>query len=152
VYVDESGMDERDDYSYGWCERGKRFEALKTGRRSGRVNMIAAYCQQELIAPFTVEGACNRVVFETWLESCLVPNLKPGQVVILDNATFHHGGRIQELLEAAGCRLLYLPPYSPDYNRIEQCWAWLKSRIRKHLSDGCSLRAAMELVLKDAAS
>jgi hypothetical protein len=152
VYVDESGMDERDDYSYGWCERGKRFEALKTGRRSGRINMIAAYCQQELMAPFTVEGTCNRVVFETWLETCLVPNLKPGQVLILDNATFHHGGRIQELLEAAGCRLLYLPPYSPDYNRIEKCWAWITSRIRQHLSDGCSLRAAMELVLKDAAS
>jgi hypothetical protein len=118
----------------------------------GRINMIAAYCQQELMAPFTVEGTCNRVVFETWLETCLVPNLKPGQVLILDNATFHHGGRIQELLEAAGCRLLYLPPYSPDYNRIEKCWAWLKSRIRQHLSDGCSLRAAMELVLKDAAS
>lgn len=152
MYVDESGLDERDDYSYGWCERGKRFEALKTGRRSGRVNMIAAYCQQQLMAPFTVEGACNRVVFETWLEACLLPVLKPGQVVILDNATFHHGGRIETLLEAVGCCLLYLPPYSPDFNRIEKCWAWLKSRMRKYLSDSYSLRAAMEIVLKDATS
>jgi hypothetical protein len=55
-------MDERDDYGYGWCERGKRFEALKSGRRTGRINMIAAYCEQRLMAPFTVEGACNRVV------------------------------------------------------------------------------------------
>jgi hypothetical protein len=53
-------MDERDDYGYGWCERGKRFEALKSGRRAGRVNMIAAYCERRLTAPFTVEGACNR--------------------------------------------------------------------------------------------
>lgn len=65
VYVDESGMDERDDYGFGWCERGQRFEALKSGCRQGRVNMIAAYCQGQLKATFTIEGACNRVVFET---------------------------------------------------------------------------------------
>lgn len=152
VYVDESGMDERDDYGYGWCERGKRFEALKSGRRAGRVNMIAAYCERQLSAPFTVEGACNRVVFETWLLTCLLPTLRPGQVVILDNATFHHGGRIADLIASVGCHLLYLPAYSPDLNRIEKCWAWLKSRIRKCLSSSASLRQAMESVLKDAAS
>lgn len=152
VYVDESGMDERDDYGYGWCERGARFPALKSGRRGGRVNIIAAYCERRLSAPFTVKGACNRVVFETWLETCLVPELKPGQVVILDNATFHHGGRIAELIESKRCCLLYLPAYSPDLNRIEKCWAWLKSRIRKSLSNSGSLRQAMESVLKDAVS
>ena len=98
------------------------------------------------MAPFTVEGACNGVVFETWLETCLVPELKPGQVVILDNATFHHGGGIAALIESAGCRLLYLPAYSPDFNRIEKCWAWLKARIRKRLSGSDALRAAMETV------
>ena len=61
VYVDEAGMDSRDEYSYGWNQRGERFHALKTGRRSGRVNMIAAWCAQHLLAPFTVDGACNRV-------------------------------------------------------------------------------------------
>lgn len=145
-------MDEREDYGYGWCERGVRFEALKSGRRSGRVNMIAAYCGHQLSAAFTVDGSCNREVFETWLETCLLPTLTPGKVVILDNATFHHGGRIAQLVESAGCRLLYLPPYSPDFNRIEKCWAWLKSRIRKCLSSAGSLRQAMESVLKDAVS
>lgn len=145
-------MDERDDYGYGWCERGKRFESLKSGRRTGRVNMIAAYCERRLSAPFTVEGSCNRMVFETWLETCLLPTLVPGQVVILDNATFHHGGRIAELIESVGCRILYLPAYSPDLNRIEKCWAWLKSRIRKCLSSCSSLRQAIESVLKDAVS
>jgi transposase len=145
-------MDERDEYGYGWCERGKRYEALKSGSRVSRVNMIAAYCQRQLSAPFTIEGACNRVVFETWLEACLVPVLEPGQVVILDNATFHKGGRIEQLIESVGCRLLYLPPYSPDLNRIEKCWAWLKSRIRKNLSSWGSLREAMEAVLKQATS
>ncbi|MEH2322190.1 MAG: transposase [Nostoc sp.] len=58
-------MDSRDQYDYGWNEKGQRFDALKSGRRQGRVNMIAALCNQNLIAPFTCEGACNRMVFET---------------------------------------------------------------------------------------
>ncbi len=64
-------MDSRDGYDYGWNEKGQRFHALKSGRRAGRVNMIAALCNENLIAPFTVEGACNRTVFEIWLETCL---------------------------------------------------------------------------------
>jgi transposase len=127
-------MDNREDYSYGWNAKGKRFYALKSGIRQGRVNTIArAYCDGELFAPFTVEGSCNRTVFETCVETCLIPTLKPGQIVIADNATFHKGGRIFKLIEAAGCQLKYLPPYSPDLNKIERCWSWLKSRIRKQL-------------------
>ena len=113
-------MDNRDEYAYGWNQQGERFHALKSGRREGRVNMIAALCDHNLIAPFTVEGACNRTVFETWLETCLLPTLVPGQVVVMDNATFHKGGRIEQLIQNAGCKLLYLPPYSPDLNKIEQ--------------------------------
>jgi hypothetical protein len=97
VYVDEAGMDSREDYGYGWNERGQRFHALKSGRRQGRVNMIAALCNQKLMAPFTIEGSCNRTVFEIWLETCLIPLLKPGQVVVMDNATFHKGGNIEQV-------------------------------------------------------
>jgi hypothetical protein len=102
--VDEAGIDSREDYEYGWNKRGERFHALKSGKRERRVNMIAALCNQNLLAPFTVEGACNRTVFETWLETCLVPVLKPGQVVVMDNATFHKGGRIEELIKKAVVR------------------------------------------------
>lgn len=145
-------MDERDDYGYGWSPSGERFYGLKSGRRQGRVNMIPAYRDGQLIAPFTVEGACNRMVFEIWLETCLIPVLKPGEWVILDNATFHHGGRIVELIEAVGAQVVYLPPYSPDLNRIEKCWAWLKNRICKQLHHSNNLRDAMDAVLKQAAS
>jgi len=89
-------MDERDNYGYGYSPAGERFYDLKSGRRQGRINMIAGYRDGELIAPFTVEGACNRSVFETWLETCLIPVLRPGELVIVDNATFHHGGRIAQ--------------------------------------------------------
>lgn len=145
-------MDERDDYEYGWSPAGERVYGLKSGRRQGRVNMIAGYRNGRLIAPFTVEGACNRVVFELWLESCLIPVLQPGEWVILDNASFHHGGRIAQLIEAQGAQVVYLPAYSPDLNRIEKCWAWLKSRIRKQRRNTTSLREAMEAVLNQAAS
>lgn len=145
-------MDERDNYGYGYAPVGERYYALKSGRRQGRVNMIAGYRRDALIAPFTVEGACNRTVFEVWLETCLVPQLRPGEWVIIDNARFHHGGRIAQLIQAAGCQVVYLHPYSPDLNRIEKCWAWLKSRIRKLLPESPSLRDAMESVLKQAVS
>lgn len=151
MYIDEAGMDSREDYSYGWNQRGKRFYALKTGRRQGRINMIAALCNGQLFAPFTVEGSCNRSVFETWLQTCLIPQLKPGQIVIADNASFHKGGQIIQLIEAAGCQLKYLPSYSPDLNKIERCWSCLKSRIRKQIIQFGCLRDAMEAVLHTAA-
>ena len=141
-------MDSRDEYAYGWNKQGERFHALKSGRRCGRINMIAALRDHNLMAPFTVEGACNRTVFETWLENCLLTTLIAGQVVVMDNAAFHKGGRIEQLIQTAGCRLLYLPPYSPDLNKIEQCWFWLKSQIRKQLARFDCLRDAIEDVLR----
>ncbi|XHX75885.1 MAG: transposase [Stenomitos frigidus ULC029] len=85
-------------------------------------------------------------------ETGLVPLLQPGEWVLVDNATFHHGGRIAQLIAATGAQVVYLPPYSPDLKRIEKCWAWLKSRIRKQLREATPLREAMEAVLKQAAS
>ena len=67
---------------------------------------------------------------------------------MIDNATFHKGGRIEALIEKAGCKVLYLPPYSPDLNKIEQCWSWLKSRIRKYRNQFNCLRDAIEHILK----
>jgi len=95
-------------------------------------------------SPFTFEGSCHRLLFEQWLEQHLLPVLKPGQVVILDNGSFHKGGRIRELIEARGCHLLYLPPYSPDLNRIERWWARMKRIARRLLERGTTLREAVE--------
>jgi hypothetical protein len=87
VYVDESGMDNREDYGYGWNLKGRRFYDLKSGK-SIRVSIMSALCQGKLVAPLTFEGACNRFVFEKWLTESF-SKLKPGQTIILDNATFH---------------------------------------------------------------
>lgn len=80
VYVDESGMDERDNYDYGYAPVGERFYALKSGRRLGRLKMSAGYRDGQLIAPFTVAGACKRTVFETWLVTVLDSRASPRRV------------------------------------------------------------------------
>lgn len=131
VYIDESGIDNREDYGYGWNPKGKRFYDLKSGKRSIRVSIMSGLYQGKLIAPLTFEWSCNRLIFEKWLEEKLLPLLNSGQTLILDNATFHKGERIRELVELAGCELQYLPPYSPDLNKIENYWFPIKHKVRK---------------------
>jgi hypothetical protein len=121
VFADEAGMDQRDEYSYGYSPKGKPIDALKSVTRGGQINMVAAYCQLTLLASFTVEGSCKRTVFETWIETCLIPVLKPGQKLVIDNASFHKGGCIKELITALGCEVWYLPPYCPNMNKIKRC-------------------------------
>ena len=155
IYLDQSGLDERtSNYEYGYSKPGERVHDLKSGKRTDRINMMAGYRGEELIAPLMFRGGCARDLFEAWLEQFLVPELKSGDVIILDNATFHHGGSVTEIIESAGAQVLYLPTYSPDLNRIEKCWAWLKARIRKfmkHVED-VSLWDAIETVFAEAAS
>jgi len=96
--------------------------------------MIAGWCKRAVLAPMTFKGSCNTDLVEAWLEQCLVPQLQPGQVVVIDNASFHKSAMIRELIEQAGCTLLFLPPYSPDLNKIEKFWARLKHYLRKTLN------------------
>jgi hypothetical protein len=76
VYVDEAGIDNREDYPYGYCEVGQRFQALKSGKRTERVSWIAALKQGNIFAPMTFAFSCNRDLFELWLEECLLPQLQ----------------------------------------------------------------------------
>lgn len=79
------------------------------------------------------EGYADTYVFNLWIEKFLVSNLEPGLTVILDNASFHKSLRTIELIEGAGCRVLFLPPYSPDLNPIENIWAAIKAQVKKVL-------------------
>ena len=76
------------------------------------------------------EGTCDTNLFNIWLKQLLIPNLIPGQVLILDNASFHKSQESKKLIAAAGCTLLFLPPYSPDLNPIEKYWANMKVKVR----------------------
>ena len=93
-----------------------RFNCLLSGDR----RCIALFVRRHLDGGYTIEGHCNRTIFKMWLETSWVPTLIKGQVIVMDNATFHKGGEIKELIPKAGCRLLNLPPYSRELNRIEQ--------------------------------
>src|SRR5919202_658117 len=81
--------------------------------------------------PGGLEGATTREAFETYVEGVLAPTLEAGQTVVMDNLSAHKGERVKEIIEGRGCELLYLPPYSPDFNPIEQAFSKLKALLRK---------------------
>lgn len=89
------------------------------------------------------KGTCNTAVFNTWLSLVLIPNLRPGQIIIMDNASFHKSAKTKDLIESAGCKLLYLPPYSPELNPIERTWANIKRKIRTFLEAGQDLGSSI---------
>lgn len=78
-----------------------------------------------------VEGPTTKAVFEAYLQRLLAPSLRPGQVVVMDNLSSHKGSRVRELIEGRGCELIYLPPYSPDLNPIEEAFSKIKGLLRK---------------------
>lgn len=115
----------------GWAPRGERCNAQKKAERTTRYNITAALNLNILFAPFIFEGYSNKPVFETYIERVLIPTLKPGMVLIIDNASFHKSKKVIQLLEDIGCRVIFLPPYSPDYNPIEHHWTAIKNAIRR---------------------
>ena len=92
---------------------------------------VAGLRASGLVAPFVLDGPINREAFETYVARVLVPELRAGDVVIMDNLSSHKGPRVREMIERAGASLLYLPPYSPDFNPIENAFAKLKTLLRK---------------------
>jgi transposase len=94
------------------------------------ITLLATLTPTGIGPALVVQGATDRLLFETFVERCLAPSLRPGQVVVLDNLSAHKGARVRDLIEAAGCRLVFLPAYSPDFNPIELAFAKLKQHLR----------------------
>ena len=116
---------------YGWSPQGERLVEVVPFQRGKNFSVLGALDSLGMVATFQKEGSIKRDDLETFLEEDLLPKLEPGAVLVLDNARTHHGGKIAEIVEAAGCSLLYLPPYSPDFNPIELAWAWIKRVVRR---------------------
>lgn len=133
VYIDESGIDMNICKDRGWGKRSEKLVGKKSGKYYQRTNIIAGYVNHKSIAPMVFNGSCNTRLFETWVERALIKELKPGQFVVMDNASFHKSQKTKELIESIGCKVIFLPPYSPDLNPIEKFWAnmkrWIKSRV-----------------------
>jgi transposase len=92
--------------------------------------LVAGLCVAGMIAPMVVEGAMDGKVFLAYVQQQLVKSLRPGRIVVMDNVAFHKVAGVREAIESAGCSVVYLPPYSPDYNPIESAFSKLKWHMR----------------------
>jgi transposase len=114
--------------------RRRRGERLRVGVPHGHwktTTFVAGLTTRGMVAPFVLDGPINRNAFETYVERVLVPELRKGDIVVMDNLSSHKGTTTRQRIEAVGASLLYLPPYSPDFNPIENAFAKLKALLRK---------------------
>lgn len=134
VFVDESGFRSESYRRYGYAPKGEPVFDLISSQRTRTTTLLAARIDNVFTTPFLFEGSCNADRFNKWLECQLCPRLEENHLVIMDNARIHRTQRTRELIEASGAALLYLPPYSPDYNPIEHDFANIK-RLREYNKD-----------------
>lgn len=128
VYIDECGLAPSTVRRYGYAPKGQRVDGLVSGHRRPRTSLMAARMDGRLAEPCLFEGTCDTAVFNAWLKTRLCPRLNAQHLVIMDHAAFHTSPETAPLIEATGATLLFLAPYSPDLNPIEQDFAALKRR------------------------
>jgi transposase len=130
VFLDESGVTTEMTRHYGWGLRSERVREAVPAGHWRTLTILAALTTEGVLASMSIESPTDGDVFLAFVEQALAPRLQPGHLVILDNPAAHKvdGGR--QLIEACGASLLYLPPYSPDFNPIEQAWSKLKQLLR----------------------
>jgi transposase len=131
VFVDETGAATNMARRYGRSRRGQRLVAAVPHGHWKTTTFVAALRQDRIEAPMVIDQAMNGTIFKAWVEQCLAPTLGPGEIVIMDNLPAHKVKGIREAIEAKKAHLVYLPPYSPDLNPIEQVFAKLKAMLRK---------------------
>lgn len=138
VFVDEMGSHTSLTPRYGWAPRGER-AATQVPRNHGKnTTLVAALSWAGVQAPWALEGAIDADAFTLYVREVLVPTLRPGQVVIMDNLSVHSAAAIEPLLATVGCRLRFLPAYSPDLTPIEQAFSKLKTFLRRAGARTCA--------------
>jgi transposase len=131
VFVDEMGTNTSLSAVYGWAKKGERAHCSVPRNRGKNTTVLSSMSEEGMGPSLAVEGATTARVFETYVERVLAPTLRKGRVVVMDNLSAHKGERVRELIEQRGCELLYLPPYSPDFNPIEEAFSKIKGLLRK---------------------
>jgi transposase len=130
VFLDESGVTTEMTRRYGWAPRPERVSEAVPAGHWRTLTVLAALTLDGMLASMTIESPTDGDVFLAFLEQVLGPKLQPGHVVVLDNLGAHKIEGVRPLIESRGAQLLYLPPYSPDFNPIEQAWSKLKQLLR----------------------
>ncbi len=131
VFLDETWIKTNMAPLRGWAPRGRRLKAFVPFGHWKTLTFVAALRHDGIVAPFVLDGPINGVAFQRYVAELLAPALSPGDVVILDNLGSHKGKAVRDAIRAVGARLVFLPPYSPDLNPIEQLFAKLKHFMRK---------------------
>jgi transposase len=132
LFVDECGLHTSLAPIYGYAPRGERLRlSVPRSRGKNTTTLLSSMTIEGMGPSLAVEGASTARVFETYVEKVLVPSLRTGQIVVMDNLGAHRPKRIGELIEQQGCEVLYLPAYSPEYNPIEEAFAKIKNLLRK---------------------
>ena len=130
IFIDESGVNLAMTRLRARSPEGKRAYSPKPTKRGQNVSIIGALGFNGVVADYSLMGATDGLTFEAFISQKLVPKLWTGACVVMDNCSVHLGETVRELIEAAGAKLIYLPPYSPDFSPIENCWSKLKSRLK----------------------
>lgn len=130
VFVDESAVNTAMTRRYGRALRGERAVDAAPRNYGAHTSVIGAVGLRGLVATLTVEGAVDTLCFDAYAERVLGPRLRRGDVVVLDNLGAHRASRIEEVAAERGAQVLWLPPYSPDFSPIEQCWSKIKASLR----------------------
>ncbi len=131
VFVDEMGTNTSLGPIYAYSLRGHRAYAKVPRNRGPNTTLLSSISVEGMGPSLAVEGSINREVFEAYVERVLAATLCAGQIVVMDNLSAHKGKRVKEIIEKRGCELLYLPPYSPDFNPIEEAFSKVKGLLRK---------------------
>ena len=131
VFVDEMGANTSLSVMRAWSHTGERVYCSVPFNLGKNTNLLASMGARGMGPTLAVEGATDHEVFEAYVEEVLTQSLRSGQIVVMDNLTAHKGERMRELIEERGCELLYLPPYSPNLNPIEEAFSKIKGTLRK---------------------
>ena len=146
VFIDESGASTKMTRLYGRCARGKRLVCTVPHGHWKTTTFVGALRQDGMTAPCVFDGPMNGETFLAWVEQFLVPTLRRGDIVVMDNLSSHKVKGVHEAIEAVGATLRYLPQYSPDLNPIEQFFAKLKSLLRSSLAQ---LRGKLRIAIPE---
>ena len=131
VFVDEMGTNTSLSPLYAYAPKGHRAHAKVPRNRGKNTTLLSSMSVEGMGPSLALEGSTTKEVFEAYAEQVLAPALHPGQIVVMDNLAAHKGERIKELIEERDCELLFLPPYSPDLNPIEEAFSKVKGFLRR---------------------